>query len=173
MLPTLRIVLARALVTAGRVIVVAPVLMGAWVVFRGASATQGESTALGLLFALAGVSWPMLLLPIASAALVTVGSRLTAETVLGTRHVAEPRVVHVVPLPLQLSDYRVEVVLGTGWVIVVSSGVWDGPGDYHVVGVQRVIQPWWVGWLVLLGWFLGFPALTFLGWGLIVLLGGS
>ena len=61
------------------------------------------------------IMWPMLLLPMASAALTTTGgSALAGKTVLGLRTVAEPRVVHSLRIPGQLWGWQVEIVVGRG-----------------------------------------------------------
>lgn len=167
MLDTLRTVLARALIVAGRVLLAATVLMAVWVGYRAASVTESEVVGLFVLLAASGSVWPMLLLPMASAALATTGGGITAETVLGRRSVAEVRVVHALRLPGHVWGYQVEVVLGRGRLIVASSELWEWPDDYGLGAVPQVIHPWWTGWLAMAGWMLGGLAAIALGFGLL------
>lgn len=166
MLATLRLVLARAFIVAGRILLAATLLMPVWVGYRASSVTGNEVVGLFVLLAVSASVWPMLL-PVASAALATTGAGVAAETVLGRRFVAEVRVVHVLRLPGQLWGYELEVVLGRGRLIVASSELWEWPEDYELGAVPRVFHPWWTGWLVLAGWLLGGLAVIAIGFGLV------
>ena len=114
------------------------------------------------------IMWPMLLLPMASAALTTTGGGvLAAKTVLGLRTVAEPRVVHALRIPGQLWGWHVEVVVGRGRVVVASSERWHWPDDYGLGGVPQGRHPWWTGWLAVAGWILSALAFIAIGFGLV------
>ena len=114
------------------------------------------------------IMWPMLLLPMASAALTTTGgSALAGKTVLGLRTVAEPRVVHSLRIPGQLWGWQVEIVVGRGGVVVVSSERWDWPDDYGLGAVPQVRHPWWTGWLAMAGWILSAFGIVAIGFGLV------
>ena len=166
---TLRRTLAHVLIVAGRLVLIATVLLAVWIGFRGSSVTENEVIGLFVVLTATGSLWPMLLLPMASAALTTTsGGVLAAETVLGRRTVAEPRVVHALRIPGQVWGWQVEVVGGRGRAVIVSSELWDWPDGYELDDVPWIGHPWWWGWLAIGCWMLGGLAVIAIGFGLIV-----
>lgn len=88
---------------------------------------------------------PLLLLPVSSAALITTeGESLSAQTVLGHRRLETASLTtRWFELPGNGWDWEVEILRdGAGRrVFVVGSQLWAGTA-----------LPWFVGWLVMLGW---------------------
>lgn len=115
---------------------------------------DGAVIAVVLAFCLA---LPLLLLPVSSAALITTeGESLSAQTVLGHRRLETASLTtRWFELPGNGWDWEVEILRdGAGRrVFVVGSQLWAIAGDDSSPAmVPGTALPWFVGWLVMLGW---------------------
>jgi len=115
---------------------------------------DGAIIAVALAFCIA---LPLLIAPVSSAVLIAAdGDSLSARTVLGRRRLEVTTLTgRGFDLPGNGWDWEVEILRdGAGrTVFVVGSQLWDFAGDASLPEIASGSDlPWFVGWIVMLGW---------------------